>query len=91
MPANPKYLEKSNGQRFVKITAGILGGYAISLLVHACSLRWFDKEAVLETATFTLFIVWTTLLLLPFFFKNGWTCWLLYLGVSLLLLSILYM
>lgn len=90
MPANPKHLEKSNWQRFAKISAGILGGYSLSFLVHACLLLWFDKEAVMETATFGLFILWILLLLLPFFFKNGWKCWLLYGSVSCVLLTVLY-
>ena len=91
MPANPKHLEKSNWQRFAKITAGILGGYAISFLVHPIFLLWFNEEAVMGTASYTLFIVWIILLMLPFFFKNGWKCWLIYVTIIIILSTLLYL
>ncbi|MDO5976328.1 hypothetical protein [Flavivirga jejuensis] len=89
MPANPKHLTKSNWQRFAKITSGILGGYVLSFLAHACFLSWFDGEMVMETATYSLFILWIPLLIFPFLFKNGWHCWFIYLGIALVLLTLL--
>ena len=91
MPANPKYLTKSPGQQFAKISAGILGGYCISALLHMCLPLWLPYATeVLISSMFTLFIVWCALLLIPFLFKNGWKAWLLYIAISLALYGIYY-
>lgn len=90
MPANPKHLEKSSKQRFAKISAGTLGGYILSFLTHACFLPWVDSRVVMETASYSLFILWIPLLILPFLFKNGWYCWLIYLVMALVLSLLLY-
>ncbi len=82
MPANPKYLTKSSWQKFAKISAGILGGYIISALLHmvlALILPW-HKE-VLITSVITIYVLWVGLLIVPFLFKNGWKVWAIYLGI----------
>lgn len=85
MPANPKYLTQSPWQKFAKLSAGILGGYLISALLHMCIPILFHSKEVLIVSIFTLYIVWGLLLILPYLFKNGWKVWLLYLGVIILL------
>lgn len=90
MPANPKYLTQSKWQKFAKLSAGILGGYLISALLHMVLILLlpFHKEA-LVSSTFSLFIVWVVLLIIPYLFKNGWKVWGLYL-VVILFLSVLF-
>lgn len=90
MPAKEKYLS-SSWQRFLKITAGILGGYIASASIHlfvAVLLR--QREIVLVTSTFTLFIVWAILMVLSFFAQNGWKVWGIYLAITIVLTSLAY-
>lgn len=87
MPANKKYLTKSGWHKFAKISAGILGGYLISALFHMCLPLYLPSpKEVLITSIFTIFLVWSILLVLPFLFKNGWKAWLTY----LIIITILY-
>lgn len=91
MPANPKYLNTSPWQQFAKISAGIIGGYIITSMFHmvlALALP-FGKE-VLITSIFSSFIVWCTLLIIPFLFKNGWKTWAVYLFTIIGLYSIYF-
>lgn len=91
MPANTKHLTKSPWQQFAKISAGILGGYLISALLHMCLPFWLpNPKNVLITSIVTLFIVWCALLIVPFLFKNGWKAWLLYIVIIAVLYSIYF-
>lgn len=86
MPANKKYLTTSSWQRFAKISAGILGGYIISALLHMTLALWLPVHMkALITSVFTLYMSWCTLIVTAFLFKNGWKTWALYLGIILLL------
>ncbi|CAM1359961.1 hypothetical protein [Tenacibaculum xiamenense] len=90
MPANQKFLTKSPWQQFAKISAGILGGYIITAILHMILAIWVPlHNEVLITSIFTLFIVWCILLIVPYLFKNGWKAWGIY-GVSIILLYALY-
>lgn len=81
MPANKKYLTKSKSQRFAKVSASILGGFLVSSTFHiAIASLLADRKNLWATYTFSLFVLWCGLMLLPFFFKNGWKCWALYGG-----------
>ncbi|WP_291864813.1 hypothetical protein [Maribacter sp.] len=92
MPANLKYLNKSPWQQFAKISSGILGGYIITALLHMSLALWLpNHRAVLITSIFTTFIVWCTLLIIPFLFKNGWKAWALYILIALLLYGIYFL
>ena len=89
MPANIKYLTKSPWQKFAKITSGIIGGYIITALLHMCATLCFPyPREVLVTAVFTYFIIWCTLLIVPFLFYNGWKAWVLYVIISIVLYGI---
>lgn len=91
MPANKKYLNKSPWHQFAKISAGILGGYIITALIHMCLPLWLPKpKEVLITSVFTFFIVWCTFLIIPYLFKNGWKSWLIYLGIIAILFALYY-
>ena len=53
MPANPKYLTQSIGQRIAKITAAIIGGYFVSVSFHLALASWFNRAAILMTMAFS--------------------------------------
>jgi hypothetical protein len=91
MPANSKYLNQSPWQQFAKISAGLIGGYIISALLHMCLVLWLpNPKEVLTTSIYTIFIVWGALLVVPYLFKNGWKVWILYLIISIILYVIYY-
>jgi hypothetical protein len=91
MPANPKYLTQSRWQRVAKVSASTLGGFLVSASFHLMWAAWAgDRKSVLITYSYTLFLLWCTLMLLAFLFKNGWTCWLWYGGVSLLFILLTF-
>lgn len=92
MPANPKYLETSPWQKFAKISSGIVGGYMVTALFHMNLALWMpNSKEVLITSVYTFFILWGTLLIVPFLFKSGWKAWLLYLLVSSVLFGFYYL
>lgn len=91
MPANPKYLTKSKWQRFAKITAGILGGYLVSMSFHLALATWLNQGSVIVTLSFSGFILWAVLLILAFLAKSGWKIWAIYLLLTLLFLGIIYL
>lgn len=91
MPANPKHLTASPWQRAGKISAGILGGYCVSVTIHLAFASWGNHVNVLITSTFTGFIVWAVLMVLAFLAKSGWRVWLLYILLALIFLVIAWM
>lgn len=78
MPANKKYLS-SPLQRFLKISAGFLGGYAVMLAFHLLLTTFIAKKYVVMTSGVFGYILWAILLLLAFLSKNGWRTWFIYL------------
>ena len=90
MPANTKYLTASKWQRFLKISAGILGGYMVSVSLHLALAAWLDRTVVIMTSAFSAFILWAALIVVAFLAKNGWKIWGLYLIISVVLLFIFY-
>ena len=84
MPANKKYLS-SPGQRFLKITAGFLGGYVLMLSFHLFISIFIPRNYVLQTANFSSYLIWCILLLIAFLSKNGWKIWGMYMLLSILL------
>ncbi|WP_293942111.1 MULTISPECIES: hypothetical protein [unclassified Sphingobacterium] len=83
MPANKKYLS-SPFQRFLKITAGFIGGYVVMLSFHVLLTTFFEKKDVVMTAGFTGYLLWAVLMLLAFLSKSGWKIW----GVYILLATV---
>ena len=91
MPANKKYLTTSSWQRFAKISAGIVGGYIISALLHIALAYWLpNPEIVLITSVYTLYILWVAIIILSFLAKNGWKLWALYLAIIIVLSVLIY-
>ena len=91
MPANPKYLTQSKGQRFAKITAAILGGYFVSVTFHLALACWLNRANVLITMAFTGFILWVALMVIAFLAKNGWKIWGIYLLITLFFSILIYL
>lgn len=91
MPANPKYLTQSKGQRFLKITAAILGGYLVTASFHLALAAWFDKATIIITMGFSGFILWVILMIFGFLAKNGWKIWGLYLLLTLTFSLLFYL
>lgn len=74
MPAKKEYLT-SPGQRAIKIATAILGGYFLSITFHlfiATLLPTEGRDIVMLTSTFTLFLLWGILMILPFLSKSAW-------------------
>ncbi len=90
MPANQKYLS-SPGQRFLKISAGILGGYMLSTTLHlVIALIPSIGFNLLVSGTFTGFFLWAVFMVLAFLARNGWKVWGIYLLFSVIFGLIAY-
>ncbi|MBD8490701.1 hypothetical protein IFO69_18255 [Echinicola sp. CAU 1574] len=90
MPANKKYLTTSKTQRFAKITAGFFGGYAVTVSLFMAIGFWLNHIHVLTTLRFGGFMLWATLFLLAFLFKNGWKAWGVYLLITVLFSGVIF-
>lgn len=85
MPAKSKYLS-SKGQRALKITAAILGGYFFTSAIHLLlALIPMSREFVFSFSGFSFFVVWAGLMVVAFLAKNGWKIWGIYLLLTLVL------
>ena len=91
MPANEKYLTASGWQKALKISAGVLGGYFVSVSFHLALAAWLNHVTVLITMTFTGFILWGTLMVLAFLANSGWRVWGLYLLLTLIFSVMIFM
>ncbi len=90
MPANKKYLTTSPWQRWLKITAGFFGGYAVMLSFFAMLSRFVARENALVSGVFFGYITWAILLLLAFLARSAWKVWVLYLIFTALFAGIYY-
>jgi hypothetical protein len=90
MPANKKYLTHSKTQRFAKISAGILGGYFVTVTSHMALAYFVDHVDVLTTLRFGGFVLWVALLIIAFLAKKGWKIWGVYLLLTLFFSVIIY-
>ncbi len=83
MPAQTKYLS-SRGQRALKITAAILGGYLVSASFHLMlGVMPFAREIVVVLSGISFFLLWAGLMVTGFLVRNGWKLWGLYLVLTL--------
>ena len=91
MPANKKHLS-SPGQRFLKITAGLLGGFAVTIFFHnALGSLLEEKGGLIITSAYTSFLLWAGLLVLAFMAKNGWKVWGIYILLTLIFAAIIFL
>lgn len=91
MPANKKYLTRSPWHRTAKFIAAILGGYAITTFLHMLLALWFDKATVINTGSYSIYLLWITLMILAFLAKNGYKILALYFFISALLYGVFYL
>jgi len=57
MPVNTKHLS-TPGQRFLKITAGLLGGLTLTILIHnAIGILLTEKSWFVITASYSSFLI----------------------------------
>ena len=75
MPANKKYLLKTKWSRASKLLAAIPGSLAASLALHIALALWLGFDYVIPTSTFSIFIVWTGLMLLVYRIEKPWKSW----------------
>lgn len=86
MPANKKHLTTSAWQRFLKVTAALLGGYAVALSFHLMLMHIVSKKQVVATMSFSVYIVWCALMIIAFLAHKGWKVWLWYLAATIVFL-----
>ena len=79
MPAKKEYLA-TKGQRALKITAGLIGGYflAVAFQMMISVLVPYRTEVIL-TGAFSVFILWVALMIVAFLARSGWRIWGIYL------------
>lgn len=91
MPANKKYLTPTFLHRFIRITAGFIGGYLVTVSFFIALSFYFDKVSVLFTLVFGGFLVWVGLMIVAFIAKSGWKIWGIYLLLTLFFSAIVYL
>ena len=90
MPAKKEYLTTS-AQRALKITAGLIGGYFLSVAIQmAFSVLIPDRTAIILTGAFSVFMLWVAFIVLAFLARNGWIIWGIYLSGTLVCAAIIY-
>ena len=91
MPAKKEYLT-TKGQRALKITAGLIGGYflAIAFQMMVSVLIPYRTEVIL-TGAFSVFIIWVALMIVAFMARSGWVIWGIYLFSALICGTIVYL
>jgi hypothetical protein len=79
MPAKKEYLS-TKGQRALKITAGLIGGYflAAAFQMMISVLVPYRTEVIL-TGAFSVFMLWVALMVIAFLARSGWLIWGIYL------------
>jgi hypothetical protein len=90
MPAKQEYLT-TPGQRALKISAGLLGGYFLSVAIHLVfSVVLPYRIEVILTGAFSVFLLWVALMIVAFLMRNGWAAWGVYLLSILVCAVIVY-
>ena len=91
MPAKKEYLS-TKGQRALKITAGLIGGYflAVSFQMAIGVLIPYRTEVIL-TGAFSVFILWVAFMVIAFLARNGWVIWGIYLFIISVFAGIIYL
>lgn len=90
MPANKKHLNPNFLHRFTRISAGLIGGYFVTVSFFLALSYVLDKVAVLFTLVFGGFLLWVGLLIVAFIAKKGWKIWAIYLLLTFVFSSMVY-
>lgn len=91
MPAKKEYLS-TKGQRALKITAGLIGGYflAVTFQMMISVLIPYRTEVIL-TGAFSVFMLWVALMIVAFLARSGWLIWGIYLFCTLVCGAIIFL
>tara|TARA_R110002074_G_scaffold382842_1_gene562836 strand:+ start:185 stop:478 length:294 start_codon:yes stop_codon:yes gene_type:complete len=90
MPANKKHLNPNFLHRLSRISAGLVGGYLVTVSFFLALSFVLDKVAVLFTLVFGGFLLWVGLFIVAFIAKKGWKLWAIYLLLTLVFSSVVY-
>ncbi|MEM9836956.1 MAG: hypothetical protein AAF828_10660 [Bacteroidota bacterium] len=91
MPAQKKYLS-TRGQRWLKVSAAILGGYFVAMVLQvAVGVFIENKGPMLMTSAYLSFFLWVFFMIIPFTFRNGWKAWGFYLVIIGVCSGIIYL
>jgi len=91
MPAQRKHLS-SPGQRWLKVSAAILGGYFVAMLLQiAVGVFIENKSPFLMTSAYLSFFLWVFFMIIPFLFRSGWKAWGLYLMIITVCSGVIYL
>ncbi|RYG04265.1 MAG: hypothetical protein EOO02_06525 [Chitinophagaceae bacterium] len=86
MPANKKYLS-TPGQRVLKISAALFGGYLVTITFHLFLLSFTSRQPVFDSMSFSTWLIWATLMIVAFLSTNGWKIWGCYLLAAAIFIS----
>jgi len=90
MPAKKEYLT-TRGQRALKITAGLIGGYCLAVAIQmVLSVLIPNRVAVILTGAFSVFMLWVAFMVLAFLARSGWIIWGIYLLSTSVCATIIY-
>tara|TARA_B100000809_G_scaffold111195_2_gene109826 strand:+ start:693 stop:974 length:282 start_codon:yes stop_codon:yes gene_type:complete len=90
MPANKKHLS-NKGQRALKVTAAIIGGYFVTVLfLNAIGGFFLETGELLITSMYSSFFIWVALMVLAFLSKNGWKIWGIYILLSIIFYALIF-
>ncbi|MDR0229602.1 MAG: hypothetical protein LBI72_11175 [Flavobacteriaceae bacterium] len=81
MPANKKHLETSIVERILKITAGLIGGFLVSVTFHLFLMYFLPSPPIYTTMFATGYLLWAILFILAFLANKGYKIWLIYGGL----------
>ena len=82
MPAKKKYLS-GPWKRVSKITAAILGGYVLTMMIHVVTAKVVvDDTPVIMTTAYSSFLMWAGFMVLAFFIRKAWHVWGIYMLLS---------
>ena len=90
MPANKKYLTRSNWAKAGKLLAAILGGFLSSTAFHLALASVFDTVIVWGTAIYSTFILWGFFILWVYWIRIAWKAWLVSFAVVAVCAAIIY-
>lgn len=83
MPAQNKYLS-TRGQRAIKICTALVGAYLLTSGFHLfLTTLPQTREVFTILSGISFFVVWASLMVLVFLFKQAWKATMVYLALSL--------
>jgi len=89
MPANPKYLIKSNWAKAMKLLAATMATYYTSLFFHFCLVIFTDAKIVLHSMYFSHYLLWGTLAITVYLFRSAWKALVFYSVLALVFYGIM--